>query len=73
MKFRECPCHKDGKDCTKRKVGCHDKCPEYKEWRAEKDADNKAKHHCNNKAYIDYIVPKIRQRKRRKNEKKHSS
>lgn len=29
------PCH----GCTKRVVGCHGKCPEYKKWRAKLDAE----------------------------------
>jgi hypothetical protein len=27
-------------DCPKRNAECHSLCPEYKEWRAEKDKDN---------------------------------
>ncbi len=27
-------------DCPKRNATCHSLCPEYKEWRAEKDKDN---------------------------------
>lgn len=42
-----CPCGKDsvnndsGKGCTKRHVGCHGTCDEYKKWRAELDEQNK--------------------------------
>lgn len=27
-------------DCPKRNAECHSLCPDYKEWRVEKDADN---------------------------------
>lgn len=30
------PCY----GCTKRFLGCHDKCPEYTEWRAANDKAN---------------------------------
>ena len=69
MKIRECPCHKDGKDCTKRFVNCHSVCEDYKDWRLELDADNEARQAANDKAYMNYIVPKIVERKKKKNEK----
>lgn len=28
----DCPCYKDGKDCTKRTSTCHSTCPEYKKY-----------------------------------------
>lgn len=31
------------KRCDSRYAGCHAKCPEYKEWRAEFDKEKKAK------------------------------
>lgn len=69
MKFRESPCYKDGADCPKRHLLCHETCQEYKEWRAEKDADNKAKHDSADQEYWGYILPRIIKRKKRKNEK----
>lgn len=69
MKFRECPCYKDGKDCSVRTSDCHIDCPDYKDWRAEKDADNKAKKESKIDEYQKYIVDKIVERKKRKNEK----
>lgn len=30
-----CPC----KDCTARRLGCHDKCVGYKTWKAEHDKE----------------------------------
>lgn len=29
------------KDCTKRKVGCHSTCTDYKEWKTNRDQKNK--------------------------------
>lgn len=29
------------KDCTKRKVGCHSTCTDYKEWKINRDQKNK--------------------------------
>lgn len=69
MKFRECPCYKDGKDCPIRTSDCHADCHDYKEWRAELDADNKAKKESKIDEYQKYIVDKIVERKKRKNEK----
>ena len=28
----DCPCHRNGKGCEKRTVGCHSGCQEYAEW-----------------------------------------
>ena len=69
MKFRQSPCYKEGVDCPKRHLLCHETCQEYKEWRAELDADNKAKSDAVDREYINYILPKIHKRKKRKNEK----
>ena len=69
MKFREPPCYKDGKDCPKRTSNCHGDCLEFKKWRDEKDADNEAKRDKSNDEYMQYVVPRINERKRRKNEK----
>ena len=42
--MKMCPC----KECEERKVGCHAKCEDYKEWKAEyekaKERDNKSRH-----------------------------
>ena len=35
--MRPSPCKPD---CPKRNATCHSLCPEYKEWRAEKDKEN---------------------------------
>lgn len=69
MKFRPSPCYKDGKDCALRHKNCHETCPEFKEWRAEKDADNKARQDAVDKEYLQYVVPRIIERRKRKNEK----
>lgn len=69
MKIRECPCYKDNGDCSKRTSVCHNTCFDYKEWRAELDADNKAKKESKIDEYQKYIVDKIVERKKRKNEK----
>lgn len=69
MKFRECPCHKDNSDCSKRTPICHSYCNEYKDWREEKDADNRAKKNIIDVEYKKYIVNKIQRGKKRKNEK----
>lgn len=41
--MRKPPCKKNGVPCAKRCPGCQDHCPDYKEYRAELDADNKKK------------------------------
>lgn len=69
MKFRESPCYKDGFDCPKRHKLCHETCPEFKEWRAELDADNKARRDATVTEYAQYIVPRIIERKKIKDEK----
>lgn len=69
MKIRECPCHKDGNDCLVRHSICHETCPDYKEWREEKDADNEAKRDKNQEQYLGYVCSRIIERKKRKNEK----
>lgn len=42
--MRKPPCY----ECTKRSVGCHAKCKDYKVWRHDKDLDNNTK-----KTYIE--------------------
>lgn len=69
MKFRESPCYQDGKDCPLRTKDCHETCKEFKKWRAEKDEDNKARRDISNEEYLQYVVPRIVERKKRKNEK----
>ena len=69
MKFRQCPCYEGGTDCPKRHKNCHETCQEFKDWRSEKDEDNKAKRDYVDKEYLNYIVPKIIERKKKKNEK----
>lgn len=66
---KECPCYEGGVDCTLRYKNCHETCKRYREWRAEKDADNKAKRESIPHEYWGYILPKITERKKRKNEK----
>ena len=69
---KDCPCYRHNKDCVFRKKDCHATCQEFKDWRAEKDAKNKAKRNSIDREYLNYIVPKIRKRKKRKNEKSSS-
>ena len=66
---KECPCYEGGTDCPKRHKNCHETCPEFKEWREEKDADNEAKRDKNQEQYLGYVCSKIVERKKRKNEK----
>ena len=72
MKFKQPPCYKDGKDCDKRNKTCHETCKEFKDWREEKDADNHAKRDKDNDEYLAYVVPRIVERKKKKNEKSRS-
>lgn len=69
MKFKDSPCYKDGKDCPKRTSICHGDCKEFKDWRNELDADNEAKRDKNDEEYLQYVVPRIVERKKQKNEK----
>ena len=71
MKFKPSPCYKDGADCPKRHKPCHETCPEFKEWRAELDADNKARRDATVTEYAQYIVPRIIERKKIKDEKEN--
>ena len=48
--MKQPPCQPD---CPKRNAECHSVCPDYKEWRTEKDADNE-KINKNKKAERDY-------------------
>lgn len=73
MKFKDSPCYKEGADCPKRHKNCHETCPEFKKWRAELDADNKAKRNAKDDEYMQYIVPKIIERTKIKNEKERRS
>ena len=73
MKFENSPCYKDGKDCSKRHSACHQNCEEFEKWRAKLDADHKAKRKDTDNEYNLYVIPRIIERKIRKNEKeKHS-
>lgn len=38
--MNKCPC----KGCTKRKLGCHGFCDQYKEWRDWRDEVNRKRH-----------------------------
>ena len=49
--MRPSPCKPD---CPKRNAECHSLCPEYKEWRADKDKDNEAINKIK-KAERDYV------------------
>lgn len=42
---KNCPCYdtKNKRDCPKRYVGCHAKCPEYIDWVKQQQADKDAK------------------------------
>lgn len=66
MKIRECPCHKESNDCSKRHSICHETCPDYKVWREELNADNKAKKDSKKDEYEEYIIDKLIERKKSK-------
>lgn len=66
---KECPCYKNRQDCPKRTSSCHGECKEFKDWRNELDVENEAKRDKNDEEYLQYVVPRIAERKRRKNEK----
>lgn len=65
---KDCPCYRHNKDCDFRKKDCHATCQEYKDWRAVKDNEKKAKTY-NEAEYLSYITKKIVERRKRKNEK----
>ena len=67
---KNCPCYKDHKDCAQRKIDCHSTCAEYKMWAKMLEDDKALKK--DNHEYLGYIVPKIYQRRKRKNEKSGS-
>lgn len=67
--IKECPCYKGGKDCAERYEYCHSTCKEYKDWRAEKDEDNKAKRVFREDEFTRYSLAKLEERKKRRNEK----
>jgi hypothetical protein len=69
LPVKDCPCYKDGKDCAKRVVGCHAKCKEYTDWRADRTEKSKAIYKKNYGAHLaeDWEVrAKIKNIKRRK-------
>jgi hypothetical protein len=66
---KECPCYKNRQDCPQRTSYCHGECKEFKDWRNELDVENKAKRDKNDEEYLQYVVPRIVERKKRKNEK----
>lgn len=72
MKIRKnCPCYKNNKDCEFRKKDCHAHCEEFKLWHEEMEKDN-AMRKSKDIEYLEYIVPKIDKRRKRKNEKSGS-
>ena len=64
---KDCPCYNNGKDCDRRHLNCHEKCPDYKDWRAELDKEKQLKK--DESAYIQYQKNAILKRIKRKNEK----
>lgn len=56
MIYSGAPC----KDCAKRKRACHDSCPEYKEWKSEKDVEK------SNRRKEQFMVDLINAPRRRK-------
>lgn len=66
--MKDCPC----KNCTKRVAtaehNCHSDCPDYADYKA--DLSKMHKYNCETEdIYVNYIVKKLRKRRKRKNEK----
>jgi len=54
----ECPC----RDCTKREIGCHAKCPSYGDWKACNDELRYQRHKASYHAHISYTGKPPRRR-----------
>ena len=64
----DCPCHKDGKGCTKRFPGCHAKCKDYDVWAQNLKAKNEniRAQRADEKMFNDYLFKKVHKLKQRK-------
>lgn len=65
--MKNSPCYKDGNDCPKRTLHCHETCPEYDKY--DKENKERLKSKRENDIIINYIASQLMKGKNKNNEK----